>query len=61
MIHFIYLILFAVFVSGAFGIFATGTTKDRIWVAGKSFLQFVVVSLALAWLLYSNMAGGFSR
>jgi uncharacterized membrane protein YecN with MAPEG domain len=52
MIHFIYLLLFAALVSGAFGIFATGSTKERAWIAGKSFLQFVVISLALAWLLY---------
>lgn len=52
MIHFIYLILFALLVSAAFGIFASGTTNERLWVAGKSFLQFVVISLALSWLLY---------
>jgi hypothetical protein len=52
MIHFIYLILFALLVSTAFGIFATGTTRERVWVGAKSFLQFVVISLALAWLLY---------
>lgn len=52
MIHFLYLLLFAFLVSLVFGVFADGTTKDRVLYAAKSFLQFVVVSLALAWILY---------
>lgn len=52
MIHFIYLVLFALFVSVAFGVFAAGTTKERVWYGGKTFLQFMVISLVLAWILY---------
>lgn len=52
MIHFLYLIAFALFVAIAFGIFSTGTTRDRIIYGLKSFAQFVVVSLVLAWILY---------
>jgi len=52
MIHFIYLVLFAFFVAVAFGVFAVGTTKERIWYAGKTFLQFLIISLVLAWILY---------
>lgn len=52
MIHFLYLVGFAFFVSIAFGAFAHGTTKERIWFGAKTFLQFIVVSLVLAWLLY---------
>ncbi|MBX7060710.1 MAG: hypothetical protein IT171_02700 [Acidobacteria bacterium] len=52
MIHFIYLVLFAFFVSVAFGVFSTGTTKERVWYGGKTFLQFMVISLVLAWILY---------
>ena len=52
MIHFLYLIGFAFFVSVAFGVYAPGTTRERVIYAGKSFLQFVVVSLVLAWILY---------
>jgi len=52
MIHFLYLIGFALFVSVAFGVFANGTTKERIIYGVKSFAQFVVVSLVLAWILY---------
>lgn len=52
MIHFIYLLLFALFISVCFAVFGGGTTKERIWSAARMFLQFVVISLALAWLLY---------
>ncbi len=52
MIHFIYLVVFALLVSVAFGTFADGTNRERVMYAGKTFVQFVIVSLALAWLLY---------
>jgi hypothetical protein len=52
MIHFLYLIGFAFFVSIVFGAIATGTVKERIWYATKTFLQFVGISLIIAWVLY---------
>jgi len=52
MIHFIYLILFAFFVSVAFGIFSNGTNRERILYGLKTFAQFVIISLVLAWILY---------
>lgn len=52
MIHFLYLVGFAFFVSVAFAVFSTGTTLDRVLSGLKSFAQFVVVSLVLAWVLY---------
>jgi len=52
MIHFIYLLVFALFISLLFGVFSNGTTKDRVWYAVKSFAQFIIVSLVLAWILY---------
>jgi hypothetical protein len=52
MIHFLYLVGFAFFVSVAFGVFATGTPRDRILYGLKNFAQFVVISLVLAWILY---------
>ncbi len=52
MIHFIYLVFFAFFVSVAFGIFSHGTNRERIIYGLKTFAQFVIVSLVLAWLLY---------
>lgn len=52
MIHFIYLVLFALFVSVAFGIFSSGSNRDRILYGLKTFAQFVIISLVLAWVLY---------
>ena len=52
MTHFIYLTAFAFLVSAAFGALSTGTTKERLWYGGKTFLQFMVISLVLAWILY---------
>jgi len=51
-IHFIYLTLFGAFVSIAFGALSPGTNKERLWYGAKTFLQFMIISLALAWLLY---------
>lgn len=52
MIHFIYLTAFAALVSAAFGAMSTGTAMERLWYTGKTFLQFMVVSVVLAWILY---------
>ena len=52
MIHFLYLVGFALFVSVAFAIFTNGTTRDRVLYGLKTFLQFVGISLAIAWVLY---------
>ena len=52
MIHFLFLIGFAFFVSIAFGVFSSGTNRERVIYGAKTFAQFVVVSLVLAWILY---------
>jgi hypothetical protein len=52
MIHFLYLVAFAFFVSVVFGIFADGSLRERLWYGTKTFLQFLLVSLGLAWILY---------
>jgi hypothetical protein len=52
MIHFLYLIGFGFFVSVVFGVFAEGSLKERLWYGTKTFLQFVGISLAIAWVLY---------
>lgn len=52
MIHFIYLVGFAFFVSIAFAVFSTGTPRERLIYGAKTFAEFVVVSLVLAWILY---------
>jgi hypothetical protein len=52
MIHFLYLVGFAFFVSVTFGVFSTGSPRDRILYGLKNFVQFVAISLILAWILY---------
>ncbi len=52
MIHFGYLVLFALFVSVCFGIFAAGTNREKIIYAVKVFAQFIIISFALAWIFY---------
>lgn len=52
MSHFLYLLAFALFVSVVFAGIVEGTAKERIWYGTKTFLQFVGISLAIAWVLY---------
>ncbi len=52
MIHFLYLVGFGLFVSTAFATFHDGTVRDRVIYGLKTFAQFVLVSLVLAWILY---------
>jgi hypothetical protein len=52
MSHFLYLLAFAFFASLVFAAFAEGTAKERVWYGTKTFLQFVGISLAIAWVLY---------
>lgn len=52
MIHFLYLLGFSVFVAIAFAVFSTGDFKERVIYGLKVFAQFLLISLALAWLLY---------
>jgi hypothetical protein len=52
MIHFLYLTAFAAIVSTAFGALSTGTSRERMFYGLKTFGQFMVVSLVLAWILY---------
>lgn len=52
MIHFLYLVGFAFFVSAAFGVFVNGDNKQRILYGLKIFAQFLIISLALSWIFY---------
>jgi hypothetical protein len=52
MIHFLYLIGFAILVAAAFGAFHNGGTRERILYGLKIFAQFVLISLALGWVFY---------
>ena len=52
MTHFLYLIAFAFFVSVAFAVYYDGSTRTRAIYGIKTFLQFIGVSLLIAWILY---------
>ncbi|MEP7212192.1 MAG: hypothetical protein ABI791_03910 [Acidobacteriota bacterium] len=52
MTHFLYLMGFALFVAVVFGSFANGTSKERVIYGVKTFVQFVGISLIIAWVLY---------
>lgn len=52
MIHFLYLVCFALFVATAFGVFSSGNNRERVVYALKVFGQFIIVSLVLAWIFY---------
>lgn len=52
MIHFLYLVAFAFFVSIVFGVLADGEPKRRFLYGLKTFAQFIIISLILAWILY---------
>ncbi len=50
--HFLYLIIFAFFISLGLGAISNGDLKERAWQGMKVFLQFVGVAFVLAWLFY---------
>ena len=52
MISFLYLIGFAAFVAVIFGAIHNGELKEKSLYGGKIFLQFVLISIVLAWILY---------
>ena len=52
MIHFIYLIVFAVGIAIVFGCVTPGTPREKVIQGLKSFGQFVVISLVMAWIFY---------
>jgi hypothetical protein len=52
MIHFLYLVGFGLFVSAAWAAMSAGTPRDRLVSGVKTFVQFVGISLIIAWLLY---------
>lgn len=52
MIHFFYLVGFGLLLSVVFGSISNGTTNEKLWYGTKTFLQFVGISLLIAWVLY---------
>ena len=52
MIHFLYLVLFAFFVSVIFGVIESGDMKQKIIHGLKIFAQFIIISLVMGWIFY---------
>ena len=52
MIHFLYLVGFALIVAVVFGGLSEGSARQRFLYGLKTFLQFVGISLIIAWILY---------
>jgi hypothetical protein len=52
MIHFLYLVAFALFASVCFAVFIDGDFKQRFLFGLKTFGQFVGIALLLAWVFY---------
>jgi hypothetical protein len=50
--HLLVMILFAALVALVFGAVARDTKKERAFYGLKVFAEFVLIGLALAWLLY---------
>jgi len=52
MIHFLYLVAFSILVGASFGVLSSGTNREKLLYGVKIFGQFMVISIALAWLFY---------
>lgn len=52
MTHFLVMLIFAAFVAAVFGVVARDTLRDRLFYGLKVFAEFVLIGIALAWLLY---------
>ena len=50
--HLLIMLLFSALVAVVFGVVGKGTVRDRTLYGAKVFAEFVVIGLALAWLLY---------
>jgi predicted cobalt transporter CbtA len=52
MIHFLYLIGFALFTGVIMGAISNGDKKQKLFFGLKIFAQFTLISLGLAWVFY---------
>jgi len=52
MVHFLFLIGFALFTAIILGIISTGSNKEKFIYGLKIFTQFTLISIALAWVFY---------
>jgi hypothetical protein len=52
MTHLLWIVVFAALVAVVFGVVAKGTNRHRLIYGLKVFAQFVLIALALGWVLY---------
>jgi hypothetical protein len=52
MIHFLYLVGFALFAAVVLGAISAGSNKSKFIYGLKIFAQFTLISLVLAWIFY---------
>ena len=50
--HFLVMTLFALLAAVVFGIVAKDNDRERLLYGAKVFAEFMIIGLALAWLLY---------
>ena len=50
--HLLLLVLFSFFVSLVFALLAKDTTSEQLRLGGAMFAGFIVVAIALGWLMY---------
>ncbi|HXF43845.1 MAG TPA: hypothetical protein VNK26_08900 [Pyrinomonadaceae bacterium] len=50
--HFLYLVLFAVTIGAVFCALSEGSSREKITHGLKAFLQFLIISMVLAWVFY---------
>ena len=52
MIHFLYLVGFAMLVAIVLGAISAGSNRSKFYYGLKIFAQFTLISLVLAWIFY---------
>ena len=50
--HFLVMTLFALLAASVFGVVAKDSPRERLLYGVKVFAEFILIGLALAWLLY---------
>jgi hypothetical protein len=50
--HFLVMTAFAILAAAVFGIVAKGSQKEQVVYGLKVFVEFIVIGLALGWILY---------
>ena len=50
--HLFWMMAFAALTAVVFGVVGKGTSRERLWYGVKVFGEFVLIGLALGWVLY---------